>query len=224
MSAALVSVLHVSGCASVDVLMLSGESFPPGTNHIEALEAYPKRPFIQLAELKLDSVWLSFASMRQKILDKAATLGADAVVFQAPKLLQPDNSDLATEQSDPAISSPPDNRFLENVQPSARYVPLGTDVKIILIHRGGHGGGHRGGRGHMGGHSGGPSGHRHSFHGGWGYIYAPCYTPRYWGYGMYGPGRCGYPPYRGSYGAYPWYDSPFNRVVIGTAIHYTDSH
>src|SRR5215813_15126443 len=104
MPATLLLAVNVAGCASVDVLTLSDQTFPPRTNHIDALEDYPHRPFIQIAELSTDSVWLSFASKRQKILEKAATLGADAVVFQAPNLPQePNNGHWATEPSDPAI-------------------------------------------------------------------------------------------------------------------------
>src|SRR5262249_61854933 len=123
------------------------------------------RPFIQIAELSTDSVWLSLASKRQKILEKAATLGADAVVFQAPKLLQePNNSHRATEPSDPASSSPSstlDQPPADHVHPSARPVPLDTDVKIVLIHGGRHGGGHGGSHGHWSGHFGGWSRLRH---------------------------------------------------------------
>jgi len=226
MPATLLLAVNLAGCASVEVLTLSDQTFPPRTNDMEALEDFPHRPFIQIAELSTDSVWLSVASKRQKILEKAATLGADAVVFQAPNLPQePNNGHWATEPSDPAISSPSrrlDELPSENGQRSA--LPIDSDVKIILIHGGGHGGGHShmGGHGHMGGHWGGRSWHRHSFHGGWGYFYSPCYTPGYWGYGMYGPGGCGYPPYWGGYAPYS-YGSPFNSVVIGTAIRYTDS-
>jgi hypothetical protein len=231
MPATLLLAVNVAGCASVDVLTLSDQTFPPRTNNIEALEDYPDRSYIQIAELSADSVWLSLASKRQKILEKAATLGADAVVFQAPKLLQePHNAHWATEQSDPAHSSPSstlDQQPVDNVQPSARPVPLDTDVKIVLIHGGGHGGGHGGSHGHWSGHSGGWSRHGHLRS--WGPLYSPYYGSPYGAYGFYGPGGWGYPPYCGPsapcwYRAYPGSGAPFmNQVVIGTAIRYTDS-
>ena len=230
MPATLLLAVNVAGCASVEVLPLSDQTFPPRTNHIEALEDYPHRPFIQIAELSTDSAWLSLDSKRQKILEQAATLGADAVVFQAPNLPQePNNGHRATEGSDPTNSSP--SRTLETqpgdpVQPSARPVPLETDVKIVLIHGDGHGGGHGGSHGHWRGHSGGWSRHRHLR--GWGHLYSPFYGSPCGAYGYYGPGGWAYPPYWGPYapcwyGAYPGYGAPsMNQVVIGTAIRYTD--
>ena len=112
------------------------------------------------------------------------------------------------------------------VQPSARPVPLETDVKIVLIHGDGHGGGHGGSHGHWRGHSGGWSRHRHLR--GWGHLYSPFYGSPCGAYGYYGPGGWAYPPYWGPYapcwyGAYPGYGAPsMNQVVIGTAIRYTD--
>ena len=230
-TATLLLAVNLAGCASVEVLTLSDQTFPPRTNHIEALEDYPHRPFIQIAELSTDSSWLSLASKRQKILEKAATLGADAVVFQAPNLPQePNNGHRATDQSDPDLSSPSstlDTQPVETVQPSARTVPLETDVKIVLIHGGGHGGGHGGSHGHWSGHAGGWSRHGHLR--GWGYRYSPYYGSPYGAYGFYGPGGWVYPPSCGPdapcwYRGYPGYGAPFlNQVVIGTAIRYTDS-
>ncbi|MDE3219042.1 MAG: hypothetical protein KGO23_06680, partial [Nitrospirota bacterium] len=74
---AILSAFTLSGCASVDVLMLSGETFSPRTtvSDVEVLEQEPTRPHIQIAELSVDSLWLSIASKRQKILEKAAMLG-----------------------------------------------------------------------------------------------------------------------------------------------------
>src|SRR5262245_43596929 len=69
------------GCASVNVLMLSSETFTPQTSPVEVLERAPTRPYIQIAILTMDSGLLSEDSKRQKILETAATLGADAVVF-----------------------------------------------------------------------------------------------------------------------------------------------
>ena len=85
---ALLIAFSLPGCASVDVLMLTGETFPPKTSvsDVEVLEHEPTRPHTQIADLSVDSVWLSVASKRQKILEKAATLGADAVVFSEPEV------------------------------------------------------------------------------------------------------------------------------------------
>ena len=48
----------LTGCAGVNVVMLSTESFPPETHHIQALEREPTRPHVQIAILTVDSLWL----------------------------------------------------------------------------------------------------------------------------------------------------------------------
>src|SRR5215213_10046965 len=93
------------GCASVDVLMLSSESFCTQPGQVEMLARPPTRPYVRIAVLSVDSWWLSLDSKREKLLEKAATLGADAVVFGEPLLsllspLSPSNPDNRTaEQS-----------------------------------------------------------------------------------------------------------------------------
>ena len=76
----LLSVI-LPGCASVDVLMLSSETFTPQTRQVEILERAPTRPYVKIAVLAVGSWWLSEDEKREKILEKASTLGADAVVF-----------------------------------------------------------------------------------------------------------------------------------------------
>ena len=49
------------------------------------LEEKPTRPHLELAELRIGDSWLSFGSLQRKILNRAATLGADAVVFAKPE-------------------------------------------------------------------------------------------------------------------------------------------
>ncbi|MBU6481099.1 MAG: hypothetical protein KGS09_11215 [Nitrospirae bacterium] len=236
---AILSAFTLSGCASVDVLMLSGETFSPRTtvSDVEVLEQEPTRPHIQIAELSVDSLWLSIASKRQKILEKAAMLGADAVVFSEPETPPLAQGNRAVGQSNPPNWSAPKDvdRLMSNGLRSAAHDDIvHSDVRIVLIRGGGHGGGHgHGGGGHWGGMRGrsGPSAARP-----WGRHYAPYYGPRYWGYGLYGPGGWGYAPYWGGYdplwgsyapyplGGYPGFGSVFmNTVTIGTAIHYTDS-
>ena len=97
----LVLATILPGCTSVNVLMLSSETFTPQTNPVEILERAPTRPYVQIAVLTVDSGLLSEDSKRQKILEKAATLGADAVVFGDPRLLGPPRSNGAAEQSTP---------------------------------------------------------------------------------------------------------------------------
>ena len=226
------------GCASVDVLMLSSETISPRTSvsDVDVLEQEPTRPHIQIAELSVDSLWLSIASKRQKILEKAATLGADAVVFSEPETPPLAQGNGGVGQSNPPNGSAPkdvDRLMSSGLRSAVQDDIVHADVRIVLIRGGGgHGGGHGGG-GHWGGMRGrsGPSGARP-----WGRCYTPHYGPRYWGSGLYGPGGWGYAPYWGGYdplwgsyapypvGAYPGFGSVFmNTVTIGTAIHYTDS-
>src|SRR3977135_477459 len=86
---ALLLAFILPGCASVDVLMLSSETFTPQTSHVDILERAPTRTYLQIAVLGVDSWWLSLDSKREKILEKAATLGADAVVFGDSPLSSP---------------------------------------------------------------------------------------------------------------------------------------
>ncbi|MDE3036774.1 MAG: hypothetical protein KGJ14_12445, partial [Nitrospirota bacterium] len=52
---------------------------------MEVLEQQPTSPHLQLAELRIADSGFSFGHLQRKILDKAAVLGADAVVFVKPE-------------------------------------------------------------------------------------------------------------------------------------------
>jgi hypothetical protein len=206
---ALLLAFNLPGCASVDVRMLSSETFTPQTSQVEILERAPTRPYVQIAVLSVDSWWLSWNSKRERIVEKAATLGADAVVFGDLPLLPPTPGNRTAGQSTPPPSLPP--KDIEKIMPDDLHSPvqdgmLGADVRVFLVRGGGHGGGH----GH-GGHWGSRSGHSGFRH--WGRFYGP----GLWGYGPYWGG---YYPYYGSY-PYPGYEY-INTVTFGTAIHYTD--
>lgn len=212
---ALFLVAVLSGCAGVDVLMLSSETFPPQAGGVQVLERAPARPYAQIAVLTVDSWWLSVDARREKIVQKAQALGADAVVFGAVGLPSP----------------PPGNRTVEEAAPDDLHsslqeeVPDG-DARMYLVRGGGHGGG-RGG-GHHRGFGGGRSGHHGARH--WRHFSSPGFGM----YGFYGPGWWGYgPPYWGPYwgGYYPYpyyggYPAPdygyMNNLTVGTAIRYTD--
>ncbi len=73
-------------CSGVDVMRLTSATFPPkaSVEEVEVLEQAPVRPFLRLAELHMDDPSMSFARMQEHLLAKAASLGADAVVFSKP--------------------------------------------------------------------------------------------------------------------------------------------
>jgi hypothetical protein len=211
------------GCASVNVLMLSSETFTPQTSPVEILDRAPTRPYVQIAVLTVDSRLLSEDSKRQKILEKAATLGADAVVFGDPRLLGSPRSNGTAEQNIPSSSLPatePEKVIPDDLHSFLQEGASGADVRIFLVRGGGgHGGG--GGAGHgFGGHGGSRFGHsgfghgRH-FHGS---AFFGFYGPGWWGYGPYYYGPYSY------YGGYPYLGHGYmnNAVTFGTAIHYTD--
>ncbi|HSB44740.1 MAG TPA: hypothetical protein VLD60_07000 [Nitrospira sp.] len=79
--------LLLAACASVDTILLTSEKFPPkkSADEVAVLEQKPTRPHVDLAELRIGDSGLSFGSLQHKILDKAASLGADAVVFAKPQ-------------------------------------------------------------------------------------------------------------------------------------------
>jgi hypothetical protein len=211
---ALLLAFILPGCASVDVLRLSSETFTPQTSHVEILERAPTRPYVPIAVLTVDSWWLSLDSKREKILEKAATLGADAVVFGDSPLSSPLPGNRTAGESTPPPSLPPKDieQFMpDDLHSSMQEGMLAGDVRVFLVRGGGHGGGPGGGRG-SGGHWGRRSGHsgfRHSRH---------FFGPGWWGYGPYWGG---YYPY--SYGSYPYPGYGYaNTLTFGTAIHYTN--
>ena len=211
--ALLLSVI-LPGCASVDVLMLSNETFTPQNSQIEILERAPTRPYVKIAVLVVDSWWLNEDEKREKILEKAATLGADAVVFGDAPLSSPlpGNRNAGESTSPPSLPPKEIEKFMpDDLHSSMQEGMLAGDVRVFLVRGGGHGGGRGGGHGY-GGHWGSRSGHsgfRHSRH---------FYGLGWWGYGPYWGG---YYPY--SYGGYPYPGYGYaNTITFGTAIHYTD--
>ena len=226
----LLSFFTLTGCAGVNVVMLSTESFPPETQHIQALEREPTRPHVQIAILTVDSLWLSEDSRREKILEKAGTLGADAVIFGDLRLRPEHEFNRSDTQVSPSPPSPPvqdEKPIHEDLLSSLQDPRSDDDVKIVLA-RGGRGGG-RGPGGYRGWGGRRPWGPYYRPWGGYyGYnspYYAPGgygFAPGWWGYGPYGGG--GYYnslPYS-TYGAYPRYGYGYvNTVTVGTAIRYT---
>ena len=81
--------LLVSGCTSVDTILLTSDTFPPkgSADEVVVLEDKPARPHQEIAELRIGDSWLSFGSLQRKILSQAASLGADAVIFAKPQSL-----------------------------------------------------------------------------------------------------------------------------------------
>lgn len=79
--------LCFSACASVDTILLTNDTFPPkeSEEEVAVLRQTPTRPHRDLAELRISDNWLSFGSLQHKILNRAAALGADAVVFERPQ-------------------------------------------------------------------------------------------------------------------------------------------
>jgi hypothetical protein len=81
------SCLLFSACAEVDTILLTSEQFPPkqSADEVAVLEQNPTRPHLDIAELRIGDSWLSFGSLQHRILNRAAALGADAVVFSRPQ-------------------------------------------------------------------------------------------------------------------------------------------
>jgi hypothetical protein len=79
--------LLLSACTSVDTILLTSDTFPPkeSADEVAVLEETPTRPHRELAELRIGDSWLSFGSLQRKILNQAAALGADAVIFAKPQ-------------------------------------------------------------------------------------------------------------------------------------------
>jgi len=71
----------VVGCVSVRVEPLSHESYAPSTSPVQWLETEPVAPHIKLARIIATSENADEDRLREKILARAGTLGADAVVM-----------------------------------------------------------------------------------------------------------------------------------------------
>jgi hypothetical protein len=73
----------MTACAGVDVVPLTEQSFPSkGSGHeVEVLEHEPSCPHILLADLAIEGEANEFQHLKTRILEQAASLGADAVVF-----------------------------------------------------------------------------------------------------------------------------------------------
>jgi len=72
-----------TACSSVDVVPLTEHSFPSKASirDIEVLEHEPACPHILLADLAAQGKADDFQHLQTSLLDKAASLGADAVIF-----------------------------------------------------------------------------------------------------------------------------------------------
>lgn len=75
--------LVLIGCVSVHVESLTHESYAPraGDSPVQWLDAEPDAPFIKLAHIVATSDSVGEDWLREKILARAAPLGADAVVM-----------------------------------------------------------------------------------------------------------------------------------------------
>lgn len=83
--------LGLSGCASVDTIRLTNQTFPAkgSVQQVEVLDRKPTCAHVAIARLSVDdSEYDSFEAEQQKILKKAAALGADAVIFSKAQKTQ----------------------------------------------------------------------------------------------------------------------------------------
>jgi len=78
--------LAVMGCASIRVEHLTDKTLVPrrAMSQIEWLTQEPVGPYFEVARIVVSSANLSPESLRRTLLDKAHTLGADALVGEIP--------------------------------------------------------------------------------------------------------------------------------------------
>ena len=76
--------LIIGGCASVDTVRFTSQTFPPKNSiqEVEVLSRTPKRAHVRIAQLSVEDAALGYEKEQAAILKKAAKLGADAVVFR----------------------------------------------------------------------------------------------------------------------------------------------
>ena len=78
--------LLLIGCAGLRIEYLIDETYQPrlATSQIEWLEQEPAQPHIELARITVSSANLNQESLRRHLMDRARSLGADAVVTEPP--------------------------------------------------------------------------------------------------------------------------------------------
>lgn len=77
-----------AGCMSVDTILLTSKTFPPkaSVQDVEILNREPSCAHIAIAQLSVEGSGSdSYRTEQDKILEKAASLGGDAVVFSKPE-------------------------------------------------------------------------------------------------------------------------------------------
>lgn len=75
----------IAGCANVQVLRLTSETFPAReVEDVAILSQFPGDQHQKVAELSETSSSENVSKLQRHLLDKAAELGADAVVFSTP--------------------------------------------------------------------------------------------------------------------------------------------
>lgn len=86
----LFALLLLVGCVSVRVEPLTHETYPPQTSDepVQWLETEPGTPYVELARIIATSQSVDEDGLREKILARAATLGADAVVLGKYNVLE----------------------------------------------------------------------------------------------------------------------------------------
>ena len=83
-------LLTLTACVSVRVEPLTGDVYPPdrSVHQVEWLESEPDAPHVRLARIIATSQSADEDRLRQSILARAATLGADAVVMGKADVLE----------------------------------------------------------------------------------------------------------------------------------------
>ncbi|HEU4683445.1 MAG TPA: hypothetical protein VFS39_02960 [Nitrospira sp.] len=78
------------GCVNLRVEPLTHEAYPPHTDrdHVQWLEKEPASPHVTLARIIATSQWADEDRLREKILARAGTMGADAVVLGKSDILE----------------------------------------------------------------------------------------------------------------------------------------
>ncbi len=86
----LFGLLTLAACVSIQVEPLTGVVYPPNNNpqQVRWLEKDPEAPHVKLARIIATSQSADEDEMRDEILSRAATLGADAVVLGKSDVLE----------------------------------------------------------------------------------------------------------------------------------------
>ncbi|WP_455389470.1 hypothetical protein [Petrachloros mirabilis] len=118
----------IAGCVGTRVEYFSETPYPARSNaaQVEWLAAEPTRPHVEVARITVRSSNYSLETLRETMLDRARTLGADAIVPEVPMVVM---SRTASPYYEPGILGPAGAAF--GLYGYGWYTPYSSNPYIL---------------------------------------------------------------------------------------------